>query len=76
MGNLRAWWQKLMGKGAVAEVPAPSPAPRSAPRSDGLELVDEPERTAPRRAGAAGIDPYSSDAGYAKPHSWERVDHD
>ncbi len=80
MGNLRAWWQKLMGKGDVAGVPAPglarSPAPRSAPRSDGLEMVDEPERTEPRRAGAAGVDPYSSDAGYAKPHSWDRVDHD
>ncbi len=76
MGNLQAWWRKLMSKGVVAEVPAPSPAPRIAPRSEGLELVDEPERKEPGHAGAAGFDPYSSDAGYAKPHSWERVDHD
>ncbi|MCJ7452741.1 MAG: hypothetical protein MUO39_09755 [Steroidobacteraceae bacterium] len=75
MGNLRAWWQKLMGKSA--EVPAPpSPAPRSAPESGGLELADEPDRTEHGRVGTAGFDPYTSDAGYAKPHSWERVDHD
>jgi hypothetical protein len=78
MGNLRTWWQKLMGKGA--EVPAPSPAPgpasRSAPGPEGLELANEPDRTEHGRVGAAGFDPYSSDAGYAKPHSWERVDHD
>ncbi len=76
MGNLRSWWRKLMGEGAVAEVPTPSPAPPKTPRADGLELVDEPEHTKAGRAGAAGFDPYSNDAGYAKPHSWERVDHD
>jgi hypothetical protein len=73
MGKLLAWWQKLKGKGVVAEAP---PAPRSAPGSGGLELAEEPARPEHGRAGAAGFDPYSSDAGYAKPHSWERVDHD
>jgi hypothetical protein len=76
MGNLRAWWQKLTGKADAAAVPAPNRARSSAPPPDGLQLVDEPERTESGRAGAAGVDPYSSDAGYAKPHSWERVDHD
>ncbi len=82
MGNLRTWWQKLMGKGAEVPAPGPAPgpapsaAPRSAPGPGGLELADEPDRTQHGRVRAAGFDPYSSDAGYAKPHSWERVDHD
>jgi hypothetical protein len=38
--------------------------------------VDEVPRHGPSRVGEAGFDPYASDAGYAKPHSWERVDHD
>jgi hypothetical protein len=42
----------------------------------GLSLADEPAPKKPGRSGAAGFDPYASDAGYAKPHSWERVDHD
>jgi len=46
------------------------------PPSDGLELADDEPRDRPSHTGAAGFDPYSSDAGYSKPHSWERVDHD
>jgi hypothetical protein len=41
-----------------------------------LSVVDEPPKQKDSRTGASGFDPYSSDAGYAKPHSWERVDHD
>jgi hypothetical protein len=47
-----------------------------AQKTSGLELTDAPEARKPSRVGAAGFDPYSSDAGYSKPHSWERVDHD
>jgi hypothetical protein len=77
MGTVRAWWQKLFGKAKEAPV-APAvrrPAPKAAEPS-GLELADEKAPKRPSRVGEAGFDPYSSDAGYSKPHSWERVDHD
>jgi hypothetical protein len=38
--------------------------------------MDEPPRQKASGTGQPGFDPYSSDAGYSKPHSWERVDHD
>lgn len=86
MGRLQAWWRRLTGgQGATtAAPPAPqAPAPKAPalrtpppPPPDGLELAGEPEHKRPARVGAAGFDPYSSDAGYAKPHSWERIDHD
>jgi hypothetical protein len=78
MGRLQAWWRKLTGHGVAAAAPpsGQGPAPRNPPPPDGLELADEPKHSGSGRAGAAGFDPYSSDAGYAKPHSWERVDHD
>ena len=76
MGTLRGWLRKLMGDGPDAPARVPGPAARQAPRAEGLELADEPEPRRPGHVGAAGIDPYSSDAGYAKPHSWERLDHD
>jgi hypothetical protein len=77
MGTVKSWWRKLMGRGAVQPVAAkPPPAPPKAPQVSGLELTDAPATTKPSRVGAAGFDPYSSDAGYSKPHSWERVDHD
>lgn len=45
--------------------------------SDELDLAVEGEpEGGPRHKshpGTAGFDPYSSDAGYAKPHSWEDV---
>jgi hypothetical protein len=77
MGRFSDWWQRLTGAR-----PEPPPQPPKAtvrppqPPSDGLELQDDQQRDRPSRTGAAGFDPYSSDAGYAKPHSWERVDHD
>ena len=77
MGTVKSWWRKLMGRGAVQPVEAKPPAtPPKAPKPSGLELTDAPEARNPSRVGAAGFDPYSSDAGYSKPHSWERVDHD
>jgi hypothetical protein len=77
MGTVKSWWRKLVGRGAVQPVAAKPPvAPPNAPTTSGLELKDAPAASKPSRVGAAGFDPYSSDAGYSKPHSWERVDHD
>jgi hypothetical protein len=77
MGRLRDWWQRLTG---ASHEPAPQPhkavVRQPQPPSDGLELADDEPRDRPSHTGAAGFDPYSSDAGYSKPHSWERVDHD
>jgi hypothetical protein len=76
MGFLQEWWRKRKGKGPEATVRTRKPTARKAPRAGELELADEPEPKKPGQVGAGGMDPYSSDAGYAKPHSWERVDHD
>ncbi len=77
MGRFSDWWQRLTG---ARHEPAPQPPKATVrppqPPSDGLELVDDQPHDRPSRTGAAGFDPYSSDAGYSKPHSWERVDHD
>ena len=35
-----------------------------------------PPDPAPKRWRRSGYDPYASDGGYGKLHSWERVDHD
>lgn len=76
MSTLPTWWRKLTGKGPAAPVRVPRGSTGQAPRAEGLELVDEPLPKRPGHVGAGGFDPYSSDAGFAKPHSWERVDHD
>jgi len=78
MGRLHDWWQRLAGAPAQPKAPPRAATPRPTPRpaSEGLELVDDPPAGRPSRVGAAGFDPYASDAGFAKPHSWERVDHD
>ena len=78
MGTLRAWWQRL--KGGDAKPPGVAPRPVR-PRKDndpdpGLSLVDDPLAKPRSRGRTAGFDPYSSDGGYSKPHSWERLDHD
>jgi hypothetical protein len=78
MARVHEWWRSLTGQGAKrAELSRPGPRTRrSAKPSAGLELADEVPQRQPSRGGGAGFDPYASDAGYAKPHSWERVDHD
>jgi hypothetical protein len=78
VGRLRTWWLRLTGVPTERQDPRPRKTLRDGPHAaeGGLELVDEPPKRKPPRTGAGGFDPYSSDAGYAKPHSWERVDHD
>ena len=76
MGTVRAWWQKIMGREPSQPEPAPKAAVPKAAKPSGLQLANELDPKQPSRVGAAGFDPYSSDAGYSKPHSWERVDHD
>jgi hypothetical protein len=77
MGRLLDWWRRLRGDETV--LPTPDRARREAPKPVGqseLALSDDLPPKRPSKVGAAGFDPYSSDAGYVKPHSWERVDHD
>lgn len=78
MSRLADWWRRLTAAPPrVQDHPQPAaPRPRPATASDGLEIVDAPPARPPSRVGAAGFDPYASDAGFSKPHSWERVDHD
>lgn len=77
MGRLHDWWRRLTGTAATATEPPRTPVhPKPNPSPGELELSDDAPPPKPSRLGEAGFDPYSSDAGYAKPHSWERVDHD
>jgi len=78
MGRFSNWWQRLTGarQEPVPKPPALTAQPSKPPPSDGLELADDEQRDRPSRTGAGGFDPYSSDAGYSKPHSWERVERD
>jgi hypothetical protein len=77
MGTVKSWWRKFTGRETAQPVAAePMVAAPKAQKTSGLELTDAPEARKPSRVGAAGFDPYSSDAGYSKPHSWERMDHD
>lgn len=80
MARLEEWWHRLTGREQAA--PAPAPARRRRPRPprpaepSALALTDDPPTHDPSRVGEAGFDPYASDAGYQKPHAWERLDHD
>lgn len=79
MSMIGDWFRRLLGR--TVERPAPPPArPKPAaarnPASGELSIDETPPARAPNKPGGAGFDPYSSDAGYQKPHSWERVDHD
>ncbi len=79
MGRVSDWWDRLTGRAKAAGSAAPrksEPRDRAATGRDRLELADDAPKDRQPRTGRAGFDPYSSDAGYAKPHTWERVDHD
>jgi hypothetical protein len=82
MRRLRRLWLRLTGRSPAATPPQRPerrirrPAVPQSKDPGELRLVDGAATGPGRRAGAAGFDPYSSDAGFAKPHSWERIDHD
>jgi len=77
MGTLRTWWNKLTGKESAPEAATRKPLSPPRPKAqEGLQLVDDLPGKPPSRVGEVGFDPYSSDAGFSKPHTWERVDHD
>ena len=81
MGRLRDWWDRVTGPTPAAvelrHERTPKTRARTAPKPPGeLSLADEPPKQKTSKTGRSGFDPYSSDAGYAKPHSWERIDHD
>lgn len=77
MQLLRSWWRRLTGRsGARPATPARIRSSKTPDADPGLTLADDPPPGRRSSTGAAGFDPYSSDAGFAKPHSWERIDHD
>jgi len=82
MGRLSQWWQRVRaGRGSHQPGRSPASRPAKSGSSDddtGLAIAPDPEKVVRRtaRTGAAGFDPYSSDGGYAKPSSWDRLDHD
>ncbi|MFO1395250.1 MAG: hypothetical protein U1F09_15985 [Steroidobacteraceae bacterium] len=80
MSRIGDWLRKLVGRGESAESkPGATVRPLAAPRRTppaGLEIAETPPPARPAQTGPGGFDPYASDAGYQKPHSWERVDHD
>lgn len=86
MSRIGDWFRRLRGR-PVDEPAVPRAAPRARavrpkpaaarnPASGELSIDEAPPARPSNKPGGAGFDPYSSDAGYQKPHSWERVDHD
>lgn len=75
MGHLRYWWQYLTGKPDESEAPPATTRPaRPKPAQDGSHRADPGQRRGPRRVSEAGFDPYANDAGYSKPHTWDRIE--
>ena len=74
MGTVKTWWRKFTGRETAQPVAAnPMVAAPKAQKTSGLELTDAPEARKPSRVGAAGFDPYSSDAGYSKDRKSTRL---
>ena len=90
MRRLKRWWQRLVGRPHDDDSHhsttrhAPGDATRNPDNQaskppvvpGGLTLAEDKPTQPKARSGKAGFDPYSSDAGYSKPHGWDRVDHD
>ena len=77
--SLSDWWRRLRGtQPEPAERPAATARPaKPKPTAAGeLELAEGATQKRPKRTAAAGFDPYASDGGFAKPSTWERLDHD
>jgi len=81
MGRLRDWWNRVTGRNPATTELRHGRAPEAHSQAaseppGGLSLANGPRQQRNSKTGQSGFDPYSSDAGFAKPHSWERVDHD
>ena len=81
--RLQRWWDDLLGRPRWHrddDVTTTRPglrATRSEPSRPGeLSVASDPPRAERKLRRGAGVDPYANDAGFAKPHSWERIDHD
>ena len=82
--RLQRWWDKLLGRPpwyrdtnvtiSRSDLWADPPPEKSKP--DDLTLVDDTKSAKSKSHRSAGADPYSNDAGFAKPHGWERVERD
>ncbi|MEY2921264.1 MAG: hypothetical protein RL261_2569 [Pseudomonadota bacterium] len=89
--RLIRWWDRVRGRDEEPPTASPEPRsageqagreirPVNAPSgSSEFKLsVEDTADGSPRpksRVGTAGFDPYSSDAGFAKPHGWDDVSH-
>lgn len=83
MGLLRDWWDRMLGREDepphAVTPPARHPARTEQPTAQSgkdLELQPDKGGRPDTHRGTAGFDPYGNDAGFAKPHGWERIDHD
>jgi hypothetical protein len=83
--RLQRWWDALLGRppwyrdrDPVTTRSGLEPgSTRGKPSQPGeLTLADDTQQSGPRPRRSAGINPYANDAGFSKPHSWERLDHD
>ena len=81
--RLQRWWDRLLGRppwyrdDAVTisrtDLYQDAPPPKAPPTPGELTLAEDDDAgRARRRRRSAGVDPYSSDAGFTKPHAWER----
>lgn len=85
--RLLRWWDRLLGRppwyrdsnvtisrtDLYDESASRQP---SKPEPGELTLVDDETTGKGRRRRTAGVNPYSNDAGFQKPHGWDRVDRD
>ena len=81
--RLLRWWDTLLGRppwyrdsnvtvsrtDLYDEGASKKPAP---PAPGELSLAEDDDSNKARRRRSAGVDPYSNDAGFAKPHGWNR----
>jgi hypothetical protein len=85
--RLQRWWDQMLGRppwyrdtnvtasrtGLYTDDAQRKPPP-TAPGE--LTLADDAGVANPRSHRTAGVDPYSNDAGFAKPKGWERKERD
>jgi hypothetical protein len=83
--RLQRWWDALLGRppwyrdrdsATTRSALEPGSAPRKPVPPGELTLADDSQQSGPRSRRSAGMNPYANDAGFSKPHSWERLDHD